>query len=274
MKAAYPLTPHMWRVEHPKSAGLALHFFPGMWTMTATIHLWLWIGTIGMLIGAVLLYFAMASNKSEREEGDLVSHFYVPLIAFALYLLMALGVGSLTTSIGRVFYFGRYIDWTFTTPLLLWSLVNTGLQGTGIKRPALVWGLLGADVYMILTGFVAGLTDNMTVKWCFYITSCFAFLAVYGLLFGPFKRLTATGPNGADYMKKAATLSLLWLAYPIVFILGQEGIRYWSGDVDAIAYTILDLTAKVAYGLWAVSLAKKALTRTPDYPTTARATIV
>lgn len=75
---------------------------------------------------------------------------------------------------------------------------------------------------------------------------------------GMFKRLTASEPSGADYMKKAAVLSLVWLAYPIVFIVGQEGLRLWSGSVDAALYTILDLTAKVLYGLWAVSLAKQA----------------
>ena len=229
------------------------------------VQTWLWIGTVGMLLGMVRLYFPLLSNRSEREEGDLVSHFYVPLIAFTLYLLMALGAGALTTSTGRVFYFGRYIDWTFTTPLLLWSLVSNGLQGTGIKRPALVWGLLGADVYMIATGFVAGLTDNLTVKWSFYITSCISFIAIYALLFGPLKKLTATGPNGADYMKKATVLSLLWLAYPIVFIIGQEGLRIWSATADATLYTILDLTAKVVYGLWAVSLAKKATVGATEY---------
>jgi bacteriorhodopsin len=224
----------------------------------STVQLWLWIGTIGMFLGMVLLYFPLLRNRSEREEGDLIAHFYVPMIAFALYLLMALGAGSLTTATGRVFYFGRYIDWTFTTPLLLFSLVSTGLQGTGIKRTPLLLGLLGADVYMILTGYVAGLSDNMTVKWSFYITSCVAFIAIYALMFGPYKRLTATGPNGADYMKKAAILSLVWLAYPIVFIIGQEGLRLWSAGVDAVLFTCLDLTAKVVYGLWAVSLAKKA----------------
>jgi bacteriorhodopsin len=229
-----------------------------------SVDTWLWIGTVGMLLGAVLLYFPLLSNKSEREEGDLVSHFYVPLIAFTLYLLMALGAGALKTSTGREFYFGRYIDWTFTTPILLWSLVSSGLQGTGVKRNALVVGLLAADIYMIVTGFVAGLTDNMTVKWSFYITSCIAFLAIYGLLFGPFRRLTAGGPNGNDYIKKASVLSIVWLAYPIVFIIGQEGLRLWSPEVDAVCFTVLDLTAKVAYGLWAVSLAKKSEVKFAD----------
>ncbi len=225
--------------------------------MNNTVETWLWIGTVGMLLGAVLLYFPLLSNQSEREEGDLVSHFYVPLIAFTLYLVMALGAGALTTSVGRVFYFARYIDWSFTTPLLLWSLVSSGLHGTNVRRPALLWGLLGADVYMIVTGFLAALTDNPTVKWTFFICSCFSFLAIYGLIFGPFKKLTATGPNGADFVKKATVLSLVWLAYPVVFLVGQEGLRLWSPGADAVCFTILDLVAKVAYGLWAVSLAKK-----------------
>ncbi len=224
---------------------------------------WLWIGTIGMLIGWVLLYFPLAGNKVERDESDLMSHFYVPLIAFTLYLLMALGGATLVTGTGRTFFYGRYIDWTFTTPLLLYSLVSSGLQGTGIKRYGMLAGLLGADVYMILTGFIAALTDNPTLKWTFYLCSCASFLAIYALLFGPYRKLTATGPHGADYMKKAVALSGLWFAYPIVFLLGQEGLRLWSPTTDAVLFTILDLLAKVAYGLWAVGLAKQSSSRLP-----------
>ena len=128
----------------------------------------------------------------------------------------------------------------------------------------MIWGLLGADVYMIATGFVAGLTDNMTVKWSFYITSCIAFLAIYGLIFGPFRKLIAAGPNSSDFTKKAVVLSLVWLAYPIVFIVGQEGLRLWSAQLDAACFTILDLSAKVLYGLWAVSLMKKSEARFAD----------
>ena len=234
-------------------------------------YVWLWIGTIGMLIGSFLIYGALASNRNEEIEADLVTHFFVPLIAFALYFLMALHYGSLTTANGRVFYFGRYIDWTFTTPLLLWSLVSSGMQGTGLRKYGKIFGLLAADVYMIATGFVAALTDNLTIKWCFYITSCIAFLFIFKLLFGDFKRYAATGPNAADYNKKVVVLSGLWLAYPIVFIIGQEGLRLWGSSVDSILFTCLDLTAKVIYGLWAVGLAKKSIdglrtTRTAAVP--------
>ncbi len=231
--------------------------------MTGAVDAWLWIGAGGMLIGWVLLLLPLASNKVERDESDLMAHFFVPLIAFTLYLLMALGGGHLVTGIGRTYYYGRYIDWIVTTPLLLYSLVTSGLQGTGIKRTGMLVGLLGADVYMILTGFVAGLTDRPSLKWSFYACSCASFLAIYALLFGPYKKLTATGPHGADFAKKAVVLSAIWLAYPIVFLLGQEGARAWPPIVDAVLFTILDLLAKVAYGLWAVGMAKKSSAALP-----------
>ena len=230
------------------------------------VQSWLWIGCIGMLVGMVLLYLPLFNNRKAREEAELASHFYVPLFAFTSYLAMALGAGKLITEGGRVFYYARYVDWSITTPLLLWSLVYSGLQGTNFKRPALIAGLLGADVYMIVTGFIAGRTDNMTLKFSFYITSCISFLFIYLLLFGPFKKITATGPHAEAYAKKSVVLAVLWFAYPVVFILGQEGIKSFSAGFDAACYTILDLVTKVVYGLWAVSLAKKSISAVPEYP--------
>jgi bacteriorhodopsin len=221
-----------------------------------TVQTWLWIGTIGMAIGQLLLFFPMQKNKSVDEEGDSICHFFVPLIAMTLYLLMALGYGQAHLASGRIFYYGRYIDWTITTPLLLLSLISAAVKGQREKRGALIAGLIASDVYMILTGLVAGWTDDPTLKWLFYVLSCLSFLALYGLLWGPFKKLSESSPDGAKYVKKAAALSIVWFAYPVIFILGQEGLRLWSPLYDAIFFTCFDLIAKVLYGLWAVSMVK------------------
>ena len=223
-----------------------------------TVELWLWIGTIGMSIGMILLFFPMQKNKSLSEQGDSISHFLVPMFALTLYLLMALGHGSVVRPSGRVFYYARYIDWSITTPLLLLSLVSGAVEGHAKKRGALIAGLVISDVYMIATGFVAGWTDDPTLKWWFYALSCLSFVAIYALLWGPFRELSLRSPEGALYRKKAAALSIVWFAYPIVFLVGQEGFRLWSPLVDAVLFTILDLTAKVAYGLWAVSMVQHA----------------
>ncbi len=219
-----------------------------------TVQLWLWIGTIGMSVGLILLFFPMQKNESVSEQGDSIAHFLVPMVALTLYLLMSLGHGSVTLPSGRVFYYARYIDWSITTPLLLLSLVSSAVYGQSNKRGALIAGLVLSDVYMIATGLVAGWTDDPTLKWWFYVLSCLAFLALYGLLWGSFRRLSQDSPKGDLYRRKATALSIVWFFYPVVFLLGQEGLRLWSPVVDAALFTILDLTAKVAYGLWAVSM--------------------
>lgn len=219
-----------------------------------TVQLWLWIGTIGMSLGMIALFFPMQKNRSLSEEGDSIAHFLVPMIAMTLYLLMSLGHGSVLLPSGRVFYYGRYIDWSITTPLLLLSLVSGAVRGQKHKRGALIAGLVLSDVYMIATGLVAGWTDDPALKWWFYGLSCLSFLAIYALLFGPFKVLSQSSPEGAIYRKKAIALGAVWFAYPIVFLIGQEGLRLWSPVIDAALFTILDLVAKVAYGLWAVSM--------------------
>lgn len=231
-----------------------------------TVQLWLWIGTIGMSIGMVLLFFPMVKNKSASEQGDSIAHFLVPMVALTLYLLMALGGGSALRPSGRVFYYGRYIDWSITTPLLLLSLVSGAVQGQVKKHGALIAGLILSDVYMIATGLVAGWTDDPTLKWWFYTLSCLSFLAIYGLLWGSFKKLSLNSPKGDAYRKKAAVLSVVWFAYPVVFLIGQEGFRLWSPVVDAVLFTVLDLIAKVAYGLWAVSMVKETSPGTEDVP--------
>lgn len=178
-----------------------------------SVKTWVWIGAVGMLLGILPLYFALVANESKYDEGDYLSHFFVPLTAFTLYLALALGAAQMTTDVGRVYHFGRYTAWSITMPLLLYSLVVSGLEGTGVTRKGLVVRPLGADVYMILTAFLAGLSDSPNVKWSSYLCSCMAFLAIYGLLFGPSRKLAAAGPHGSDYNKKAAVLSIF---HPVV----------------------------------------------------------
>lgn len=58
---------------------------------------------------------------------------------------MALGE-TRTVIKGEEVFWGRYIDWLVTTPLLLLELG----QVAGL-RPKLLAGVMGADVFMILT---------------------------------------------------------------------------------------------------------------------------
>ncbi|BDA70082.1 hypothetical protein CAL7716_042480 [Calothrix sp. PCC 7716] len=114
-------------------------------------QLWLWIAFIGMVFGCI--YFGLKATAMRRKEGMEfpLESFFITLWAATLYLTMILGE-TVSQVNGQTVYWGRYVDWVVTTPLLLLELgVIAGL------RPKLIVGVMGADIFMILTGLVATL---------------------------------------------------------------------------------------------------------------------
>lgn len=216
--------------------------------------IWLWIGFWGMALGFAALAF-VSKARTEEEGNASTLHTLVPAVAAVLYLLMALGQGSiLIDSPSRLFYFGRYIDWSITTPLLLIGLAFTAL-GTLRGKVALVAAMVFADIFMILTGLFAGASPSGSLaKWSWYIISCGFFLAVYYVIWGPLMTLAkARSPEKAKiYQRNAVILSVLWFLYPVVFLFGSEGIKTLAPAYELAAFAILDLLAKVGYGLLTV----------------------
>jgi bacteriorhodopsin len=216
--------------------------------------IWLWIGFWGMAIGFAILAF-LSKARSEEEANATVIHTAVPAIAAVLYLLMALGQGAIPLDGGaRLFYFGRYIDWSITTPLLLLGLAFTALGGLK-GRIALVSAMIFSDLFMIITGLFAGASPTDSVaKWIWYIISCGFFLAVYYVIWVPMYALAKarSAETAKTYQRNAAILSVLWFFYPVVFILGSEGVKAVAPALELAAFAILDLLAKVGYGLLSI----------------------
>lgn len=209
---------------------------------------WLWVGCIGMAVGSVVLV-AQMGRRTTGEEAHGVIHSVVTMIAAGLYLLMALGQGSVVIDHGREFLWGRYLDWSFTTPLLLVGLALTAMEDLR-RRIGIVVALLAADLYMIFAGFEAALSPTSSAdKWIWFLMSCGAFLGVFWIMWGPLRAEATRAGNGRDYLRDAAVLSVLWLIYPVVFLLGTEGLLIISPALGALGYTVLDLLSKVAYGV-------------------------
>ena len=176
-------------------------------------------------------------------------HAIVPMIAAALYLLMSLNQGGVVIDNGREFLYARYVDWSITTPLLLTGLALTAMDDLR-KRLGLVLGLIGADVYMILTGLEAGYSPTSSAdKWIWFLMSCGAFLAVYWVIWWPLRAEARKAGNATTYTRNAAILSVLWLLYPVVFLFGTDGLLIISPALSAVCFTVLDLVSKVGYGM-------------------------
>ena len=231
---------------------------------------WLWVGVVGMALGAAAL-IALGPKSNRDEQFHTALHSFVPMVAAALYLLMAVGQGAIHVDGGRELLYARYVDWSITTPLLLMALALTAL-GELRTRPGLMVGLLGADVYMILTGLAAAVSPGGAVKWAWYFVSCGAFLGVYYAIWGPLRKSAQARSSAAfeAFTRHAAILSVLWFLYPVVFYIGPDGAGVVTPALATLLFLILDLTTKVAYAFITYASVKAVAAQSPaETPATA-----
>lgn len=222
---------------------------------TGNEQLWYWIGMGVLALGGFGMVLR-ARGKPRDTEPEYVFHMFVCFIAAIFYLLMALDQTRVDIpSESRHLYVARFADWSFTTALLLLSLSSTAL-GALRRRSALVVGIVLSDVAIMLTGLAATLSHVQGSKVTWFIVSCTFQLAVYVLVWGPLRReansqLTPTVGN--VFTRNATALSVLWVAYPIIWLGSPAGFRWYDAATAAFIYMAFDIVAKVFYGFFALS---------------------
>jgi len=217
------------------------------------VQMWLWIGTIGMALGAVAFLFMAAREKPGHRWFHTIT-FFVAGIAFVAYLAMSLKQGWFPITregemMAEPFYWARYVDWFFTTPLLLLDLALLA----GATKEAIVW-LLGLDVMMITTGFFAGITASDT-RWIWFALSCVIFVwMLWVLLAEVLKAAQGRSPEvRSKFYQLAILLAILWTVYPILWVLGTEGLGVISITGEVATFAVIDLIAKVGFGFLLLS---------------------
>ena len=219
---------------------------------------WLWLTTAIMLIGGLAI-LAIGKRRTPSEELHTALHGIVPIIAASSYFAMAIGQGAVSVPIldapggvaaTRLFYYARYVDWSFTTPLLLTTLAMTAMHA-GPKRPGIIVGVILADVIMIATASFFGASEVAWIKWTWFAISCVAFLGVYYVIW--VSQMEANRLERDDvrsnYRRNATTLSVLWLIYPIILFFAPDGLGVFSEAFSVFCIAVLDVVSKVVYGL-------------------------
>lgn len=174
------------------------------------------IGVTVMSLASLAIY--AKESKAPPSRHHTLLHAAVPFIAATAYLAMAFGIGTLVKADGSATYFARYADWTFTTPILLSSLVLLAFHERG--KTGEVGGyptsIIVLDVLMVETGLISSLAEAPLVKW-------------------------------------------VWFLYPLVFLIGPEGLKIIIDPASVWAILIMDVVAKVIYALYAASNLDKML---------------
>lgn len=221
------------------------------------------IGFTVMSLASIAIY--VTGSKQPPSRHHTLLHASVPFIAATAYLAMAFGIGTLVKFDGTATYFARYMDWSVTTPILLAGLVLTAFHDRG--RTGEVGGFLTSiivlDVLMIVTGLISSVAVAPVAKWTWYCWSCAAFLGVLYLLWVPLRaQATERGAAiGGAYLKNVGFLTVIWFLYPIVFLIGPEGLKIISDPASVWAILVMDIVAKVVYAFYAASNLDAALRR-------------
>ncbi len=212
--------------------------------------LWLAIGTIFMLLGT-FYFISKGWGVKDREAREYFAiTILVPGIASAAYLSMFFGIGLTEVDVvGRGtldIYYARYADWLFTTPLLLLDLALLAK----VDRVT-IGTLIGVDALMIVTGLVGALSHTMIARYAFWLISTIAMIFVLYYLATSLR--SAAKARSADVEGTFNTLTaltlVLWTAYPILWLIGTEGAGVVGLGVETLGFMILDVSAKVGFGL-------------------------
>jgi len=216
--------------------------------------IWLWIGTLGMFLG-MLYFIARGWGETDRRRQEFyIVTIFITAIAFVNYLAMALGFGLTTVTLGGEelpIYWARYTDWLFTTPLLL---IDLGLLA-GATRNQLA-SLVGLDVLMIGTGAIATLSTSAAVlsaggtRLVWWGVSTGFLLVLLYMLYGSLdeKASRLSGQAASTFSTLRTLIVVVWLVYPVWWLLGTEGLQIVSLNIETAGFMVLDLVAKVGFG--------------------------
>merc|ERR1711966_156445 len=98
---------------------------------------------------------------------------FICMFASLAYLTMATGHGYIVRCCdGRSFYYARYIDWTITTPLMIWELASLARASYNDTL-----FLIFLDILMIISGLIGALVCSGE-KWAFFGFSILCFIPI------------------------------------------------------------------------------------------------
>lgn len=224
---------------------LDIHTYIGKTSMNfqTTLH---WLYVAGMTIGALHFWFLSRDPKGVPQSEYLVAIF-IPIWSGLAYMAMALGQGKVEVA-GRIVHYARYIDWMVTTPLLLLTLAWTAMQFVK-KDWTLIGFLMSTQIVVITTGLIADLSAQTWVRYLWYICGTVAFLIVLWGIWVPLQaKARGQGSELARLYQKLTTyFTVLWIGYPVVWIIGPSGFGFINQDIDTLLFCILPFFSKVGF---------------------------
>lgn len=198
--------------------------------------------TIGFF---TLLFIAANSPKRIRKFYYLTS--LVPFFGAISYWLMAFGIGIVKVD-GEEVLVIRYIDWLFTTPILLYVLSSISFSKIDDKAKKLRLQLVIFDILMVMLGIIATLLAAGFWRYIFFGLSTLFFLALVYYLTIEFIRPQGDNLKIVKLRRNLAALTIIsWFFYPFIWLLSDSSVNMLNPTAEIGAYMILDFFAKFGF---------------------------
>ncbi|MGK5673196.1 bacteriorhodopsin [Micromonospora sp. URMC 106] len=210
---------------------------------------WLWMYVAAMASGVVLFSRWRADPRGVPLSEYRVA-IAVPLWSGSWYLVLALGGGRAEVA-GHTLYWARYVDWAVTSPLLLVALMLTATHSLPGRRWGLASALTGTNLVVFVCGLTAELAADATIRYTLFTMGVLAFLGLYGLIWGPLRTHARRQPEGiaAVYTEAALLLSVLWVGYPLCWMIGPAGVGLVDSATTSLLYVLLSILTKVGWSI-------------------------
>ncbi|HHP7232067.1 MAG TPA: bacteriorhodopsin [Xenococcaceae cyanobacterium] len=211
-----------------------------------------WLYIAGMAIGAIY-FISLSRNPRGVPKYEYLVAAFIPIWSGLAYLTMTLPQDEFEQGkvevAGQITHFARYGDWIVTTPLLLLALSWTAMHRLPKKDWTLITSLMVTQVMVVLCGLIADLSIIPWVRYLWYINGVVAFLVVMWGIWIPLRNKTKS--QGADlssfYDKLTTYFTVLWICYPIVWILGPSGFGVFNQTVDTFLFCLIPFFSKVGF---------------------------
>jgi len=204
---------------------------------------------VAAMAAGALLFTAWAFNPRGVPRYEYAVAIFIPVWSGLAYLAMTFDQGKIQID-NQTTHYARYLDWVVTTPLLLLALAFTAMHYVP-KNKTLIAGLMGADVVMVLCGLIADLSLT-PLRYMWYGLGVGAFLVVLWLIWSPLRAIANTqGPDLARvFSRVAGLLTVLWIAYPTVWLLGPSGLGLLNQTIDTALFVFVPIISKVGWSFF------------------------
>jgi sensory rhodopsin len=199
------------------------------------------LAVVAFAVGVGIVYRLVNNPDVDSEYGAFKYLAIIPGFAGLSYVAMTFDIGLLTVGSNTI-NLPRYIDWLITTPLLV------GYVGYVAGAPQKwIAGSMVADALMIVAGAGATLTTG-TPKWALFAISGGFHLSLLYVLYGVFPKYASEHTKRLGLFELLQNhVGLLWLAYPLVWIIGASGLGFVTAAGISLIIAYLDVVAKVPY---------------------------